>query len=452
MQNMIEGAKDWFTACSLCPGLVESVTASTTGKTLTIIVNSQIYDVIIVGGRIAGLALAIFLQRAGLSVLILEKDSLPSDKAFSTHFVGVQGVSVLKKLNVFNSLKDSGCPTFNKFALHTMNGTITGEPPDFLGERETIGPRRYVIDAELLMEAKRLGASILDDTNVLSVVRCEQNLRCIGVSCRKAGTSTEGIYKARIIIGADGITSVVAKEMAAEKLHAAPKLSCIFWTYLKNHSTREVEFYFGPGGSGVCFQTNDNCAILTLTTGISEFKKIRDNGESEFYTRVYENCPKIADYIKSAESTPIMGGAVANFFRQASGKGWALVGDAACTHDPVSASGISDALIAAEILSRNILDSWALNDESMDLALEDYALRNIKNIKGYYDYWCASLAHQYGNPNDDKNIKSIYQNMFWESLRNNKDKKKAFMGILAQSFQGNSRELHNAIAQLNENF
>ena len=42
------------------------------------------YDVVIVGARCAGATLATFLARAGASVLLLDKDRLPSDQILST--------------------------------------------------------------------------------------------------------------------------------------------------------------------------------------------------------------------------------------------------------------------------------------------------------------------------------------------------------------------------------
>ena len=53
------------------------------------------YDVVIVGARCAGATLATFLARAGASVLLLDKDRLPSDQILSTHTIHPPGLDVL---------------------------------------------------------------------------------------------------------------------------------------------------------------------------------------------------------------------------------------------------------------------------------------------------------------------------------------------------------------------
>lgn len=50
------------------------------------------------------------------------------------------------------------------------------------------------------------------------------------------------------------------------------------------------------------------------------------------------------------------GGAVPNFFRTPYGPGWALVGDAGYTKDPITAQGISDAFRDAKLCATALDD------------------------------------------------------------------------------------------------
>ncbi len=54
----------------------------------------------IVGARCAGATLATFVARAGARVLLLDKDTLPSDYVLSTHLIGPAGIDVLDELGV----------------------------------------------------------------------------------------------------------------------------------------------------------------------------------------------------------------------------------------------------------------------------------------------------------------------------------------------------------------
>src|SRR5437899_932979 len=61
---------------------------------------SQRYDVVIVGARCAGAALAIHLRRAGVSVTLVDSAVLPSDQPMSTHLVQPPGMDELDALGV----------------------------------------------------------------------------------------------------------------------------------------------------------------------------------------------------------------------------------------------------------------------------------------------------------------------------------------------------------------
>ncbi|MYS05943.1 FAD-dependent oxidoreductase, partial [Streptomyces sp. SID6041] len=61
-----------------------------------------------------------------------------------------------------------------------------------------------------------------------------------------------------------------------------------------------------------------------------------------------------------------------NFFRQASGPGWALVGDAGHHKDSITARGISDAFLQAELLARHVGGRLDGDPALLDQALDAY--------------------------------------------------------------------------------
>src|SRR3984957_21325399 len=65
------------------------------------------FDVIIVGARVAGSATAILLARDGRRVLLVDKDSFPSDR-LSTHIVLGGGTKVLERMGVLELLERAG--------------------------------------------------------------------------------------------------------------------------------------------------------------------------------------------------------------------------------------------------------------------------------------------------------------------------------------------------------
>src|SRR5260370_8042490 len=69
--------------------------------------SAKTFDAIIVGARVAGSAAAIFLARDGRRVLLVDKDSFPSDR-LSTHIVLGGGTRVLDRMGVLETLDRLG--------------------------------------------------------------------------------------------------------------------------------------------------------------------------------------------------------------------------------------------------------------------------------------------------------------------------------------------------------
>ena len=65
-------------------------------------------------------------------------------------------------------------------------------------------------------------------------------------------------------------------------------------------------------------------------------------------------------------------------FRRSAGPGWALVGDAAYFKDPITAHGITDALIDAEYLAHAV-------EAGTDAALLAYDATRRQRVQGVFD-------------------------------------------------------------------
>ena len=109
------------------------------------------YDVVIVGARCAGASLATLLSRAGASVLLLDKDPLPSDQVISTHTIHPPGIDVLDELGVGTAVREE-TPATHVVRLRKNDAYVDLQ---FADGRAEYCPRRYRLDGLLQDAAER---------------------------------------------------------------------------------------------------------------------------------------------------------------------------------------------------------------------------------------------------------------------------------------------------------
>ena len=112
------------------------------------------------------------------------------------------------------------------------------------------------------------------------------------------------------------------------------------------------------------------------------------------YLRTIDLVPGLAERVRAGRREErIMGsGDLPNLFRQASGPGWALVGDSGHHMDPVLAHGINDAFRDAESCVAALDQSFS-GGRSFDAAMADYQSMRDEHVLPFYEF-TAQLASQ----------------------------------------------------------
>ena len=166
------------------------------------------YDVVIVGARCAGSALALMLARQGLKVLAIDRTTFPSD-TMSGHFIHPAGVSCLRRLGLLEDLEALGAPAQATMTLDFGPIVLSGRPepaPD--GTAAAYAPRRYRFDPMLADAAVAAGASLREGVSFVEPL--VEGGRVAGIRTRNAAGRTEDI-RARLVVGADGKRSRLAQ-------------------------------------------------------------------------------------------------------------------------------------------------------------------------------------------------------------------------------------------------
>jgi flavin-dependent dehydrogenase len=342
------------------------------------------YDAVVVGARCAGAPTALLLARRGYRVLLVDRASFPSD-TLSSHFIKTPGIAKLFEWGLLDAVAATGAPPVCRFRLDYGEVVLSGSPTPMQGIRASYAPRRLVLDDVLVRAASVAGAEVREAFNVDELVVADG--RVTGIRARgRTGTAIE--ERARIVVGADGRNSLVARAVNAPTYRARPALTCAYYTYWSDVSLDAFEGYYPPHRAILNFPTDANLVCSIVEWPQVEFGRVRSDVETEFW-RALALSPGLFERLRSARRVaPIRGtGDLPNFFRTPFGPGWALVGDAGFHKDPLPAQGISDAFRDAELLADAISAGLAGRREMED-TLADYQRQRDEASSAMYELTC----------------------------------------------------------------
>ena len=302
--------------------------------------------VVVVGGRCAGAPTAMLLARAGLSVRLLERSACLGD-VVSGHLIKPAGVARLRRWDVLDAVLAAGCPRLDDRVLW-LGGQPRRPPAPGPGP---IAPRRTVLDPILLTAAAQAGAQVEMGVSVHGLLR--QGGRVTGVS------TSAGQRRARLVIGADGRNSRIARLAGATTYHDHPPVTFAYYTYWRGCPVTGVHAWLEPGRFLGIFPAGDGLTLAFVQAPSGEYPAFRRDPLAA-YLRELRTRPPLAGLLAGAViAEPLRGTpALPTFFRTASGPGWALAGDAGHHKDPVIARGIADAFRDADLLAAAVTDGW----------------------------------------------------------------------------------------------
>jgi flavin-dependent dehydrogenase len=323
------------------------------------------YDVIVIGARCAGSATARLLAAAGHRILVVDRAALPSD-TLSTHGIARGGVVQLARWGLLDDVLATGAPAIRDVTFR-IGGTEKTHPiKDRAGVDLLVAPRRFALDAVLVRAAQTAGATVQPGTTLTGLVH-DSSHRVTGIVGR-GPDGTQLKVTARYVVGADGLRSTTARLVEAPLLQAFDADVTLFYAYVDQVDWHGFEFAVAPRAFAGVFPTQDGQACVWLTRPSELMSGLRGAGSQRakaFATALAEVDAGLGRRVRDGRIVSPVRGSVApsNYVRQASGPGWALVGDAGYHRDPITGHGITDAFRDAELLAR-----------ALDVALREPAL------------------------------------------------------------------------------
>jgi len=204
-----------------------------------------LFDVIIVGGGLAGLINSIVLKRYGYSVLLIERREYPFHRVCG-EYVSNEVIPYLKSIDCYpEELKPVDVTNFQ---LTSPNGDSATMQLDLGG----FGISRYVFDAWLAIKSSTMGVSIIENTIVTEVVFKEDTFE---VKLNK------GDYRqAKVVIGAYGKRSSLDRVLDRKYLKRRSPYVGVKYHIRGDHPQDQIALHNFEGGY---------CGIVSVGNGIS---------------------------------------------------------------------------------------------------------------------------------------------------------------------------------------
>ena len=328
-------------------------------------------DVIVVGAGPAGATAATALAQKGYDVLLLDRHDFPRDKTCGDA-VPAGAIELLWRLGMRQKIEEAVA----RGEFYPLQGMLLVSPRGYElhakfnhgkhGADSYVAPRLY-FDAVIQQHAVDSGAEFCEALAKEPIV---ENGKVVGIRARVNGGVKD--LRARLVIGADGVTSVVARHARPKaKQHKDNHRAVALRAYIEDieELPREVEFYLYkdilPGYAWI-FPIGENKANIGLGMRLDHFRKKKYNLEKMLQD--FLEMPAIKKRLLRGGQLRDVATWQLNFGSQQKLQhvfdGAILVGDAAGFINPLTGGGIHNALVSAELAAQVADEALQANDVS----------------------------------------------------------------------------------------
>lgn len=308
----------------------------------------RVHDVAIIGGGPAGATAALILARAGLDVLVIDRDRFPRFRIGESFLPRTR--RLLRDLGLLDRLE--ALPHTRKPGIEIGFGD--GRRPltriafaDVLGDgdREAFNVARAPFDQMLIKAAVEAGAALHEGVAIEAIERLEDGDVRLATGI--------GPVHARWLFDCSGQATVVGRHLGTRRLHASLRNVAYFGHY-EGVARPDGEF----GGAIAVIMCDEgwfwmiplDATRTSVGAVIAEPASRRIGMSADRRLRwAIDHCPVVAERMANATG-PERNGTIADFtYRCApfAGPGHFLVGDAATFLDPVWSTGVGLGMMGA---------------------------------------------------------------------------------------------------------
>jgi len=310
-------------------------------------------QVLVVGGGPAGSSAAWHCAQAGLDVCVVDRAQFPRAKPCA-EYVSPEGSRLLHAMGALDTL-EARAAHLTGMVVHAPSGDrIHGEfvaRHGFRGFRDKgLGVRREVLDTVLLDRARHAGVMVQEQTKVESLLTRADG-RVTGAMLRTP--DGEQTVHADLVIGADGLRSVVSRRLGLSHVSRFPRRVALVAHYRDVDGVGALgEMHVTRHGYVGLARVSDDLVNVALVVPKSRARGMRDGIDTFLETWLSAHPQLGPRFAKATRVTPVRAtGPFASRAKRPWHPGAMLTGDAADFFDPFTGEGIYSALRGGELLA-----------------------------------------------------------------------------------------------------
>jgi geranylgeranyl reductase family protein len=322
------------------------------------------YDIAIIGAGPAGSATASLMADRGFNVLLVDRAAFPRSKPCG-EYVSPEARRLLDNLLEPGTLEREQPALLAGMRVVSPNGTSfrghfnAARRFNAYSDRGIALPRD-ILDHHLVRAAERKGATLLEQTALESLGETNNFRRTLRLRQKRSRVEVT----ARLVVGADGLQSRVAKQLGLARRGSLERVALV----TRAHGVA------GMGAVGEMHVTTSGyVGLAPVGRGLTNVSIVADRSAVrgkpiDWFQRFTRSMPEVRHRLAQAEyAGPLRGaGPFARRSLRATHDRAVLVGDAADFYDPFTGEGVYAALRGAELLVSTL--SKQLESDRLDAA------------------------------------------------------------------------------------